>query len=161
MAHGLQEVCHGTRRCTRGLESTRLALVFVVRTESSQSSEPHQDAMPAFSRSRGPSEERSRAILHATRTAKGHFCTSFLVKFIQLSQTIRMVRRHQFILTTNPSCSEIPLTCTLSHLPDVPPVLLHCSFLVFRLVTRGDLSVVVLSSLQSVLSVATASFGSR
>ena len=39
-------------------------------------------------------------------------------------------------------CSQIPLTSTLSHLPDVPPVLLQLSFLVFRLVTCGDQSAV-------------------
>ena len=58
-------------------------------------------------------------------------------------------------------CSQIALTSTLSHFPGVPRVLLQLSFLVFRLFTCGDLSAVVLSSLQSVLSVATASFGSR
>ena len=58
-------------------------------------------------------------------------------------------------------CSQIPLTSTLSHLPVVPPVLLQLSFLVIRLVTCGDQAAVVLSSLQSVLCAATASFGSR
>ena len=58
-------------------------------------------------------------------------------------------------------CSQIPLTSTLSHLPDVPPVLLQLSFLVIRPVTCGDQSVVVLSSLQPLLCVATASFGSK
>ena len=39
-----------------------------------------------------------------------------------------------------PQLSQIPLTSTLSHLPDVPPVLLQLSFLVFRLVTCADQS---------------------
>ena len=71
--------------------------MFVVRAESSGSSDgPDLNEMLAVSRSIGPSEERSRApddplgaTLHATRTAKGHFSTSFLVKFVQLSEAIR------------------------------------------------------------------------
>ena len=78
-------------------EGTRLAVVFVVRAESSRSSNgPDQDAMPAVSRNIGPSEERLRAqdvplgaTVHAIGSSEGNFCTTFLVKFVQLSQTIR------------------------------------------------------------------------
>ena len=48
VAHGLQEVRHGARSCTRSHEGTRLAVVFVARAESSGSSDgPDLNAMLA------------------------------------------------------------------------------------------------------------------
>ena len=52
--HGLQKVWHGAGSCTRSHESTVLAVVHVVRTQSSRSSNgPDQDARPALGRGTG------------------------------------------------------------------------------------------------------------